>query len=193
MLTAQHHDYDDNILREKCKQQLSYRDPESDDVSLHCDDKEHMGDDIGDDISLPVYNALKKYTIKGPTKGYYFTSLALWLVLFLRVSDAMTDWSVTFNYYFNWDQVVHESLANLGTLNMSFENTDQFKQVNIYSIGRWDLATGGPCLMQTSLLQSFKTLAIMQLLSNFLFHSSYAKMTMNGKRGLLALFQILDH
>ena len=68
----------------------------------------------------------------GPTKGYYLTSLALWLVLFLRVSDAMTDWSVTFNYYFNWDQVVHESLANLGTLDMSFEDTDRFKQVNIY-------------------------------------------------------------
>ena len=189
-LTAQHHEFDDNILREKCKQQLSYRDPELDDgMTRHCDDKEEMGDDI----SLPVYNALKKYTIKGPTKGYYFTSLTFWLVLFLRVSDAMTDWSVTFNYYFNWDQVVHESLANLGTLNISFENTDQFKQVNISSIVRWDLATGGPCLMQTSLLQSFKTLALMQLLNNFLFYSSYAKMKTNGKRGLLALFQILVH
>ena len=157
MLTAQHHDFNDNILREKCKLQLSYRDPNLDvGITSHCNDKENKGDDI----SLPVYNALKKYTIKGPTKGYYFSSLALWLVLFLRVSDAMTDWSVTFNYYFNWDQVVHESLANLGTLNMSFEDTDRFKQVNIYSIVRWVIATGGPCLMQTSLLQSFRTLGL---------------------------------
>ena len=131
MLTAQHHKFDDDILREKCKQQLSYRDPELDDgMTRHCNDKEH----IGDDISLPVYNALKTYTIKGPTKGYYFTSLALWLILFLRVSDAMTDWSITISYCFNWDQVVHESLANMGTWDMSLEDTDRFKQVNIYSI-----------------------------------------------------------
>ena len=190
MLTSQHHDYEDNILREKCKKQLSYRDPDLDDGRPgYCDDKENIGDDIG----LPVYDALKKYTVKGPTRADYLKSLSLWLMLFLRVSDAMTDWSVTFNYYFNWDQVVHESLANLGTLNMSFENTDQFKQVIISSIVRWDLATGGPCLIQTSLLQSSKTLALMQLLNNFLFYSSYAKMKMNGKRGLLALFQILAH
>ena len=148
MLTAQHHDFNDNILREKCKLQLSYRDPNLDvGIISHCNDKENKGDDI----SLPVYNALKKYTIKGPTKGYYLTSLALWLVLFLRVSDAMTDWSVTFNYHFNWDQVVHESLANLGTLDMSFEDTDRFKQVNKYRIVKWDMTTRGPWLMQTSL------------------------------------------
>ena len=130
MLTAQHHEFDDYIIREKCKQTLSYMDAEEldDGMTRHCKDKEYKVDDI----SLPVYNALKKYTIKGPTKGYYFTSLALWMVLFLRISDAMTDWSVTFNYYFNWDQVVHESLANLGTLDLSFEDTDRFKQVKKY-------------------------------------------------------------
>ena len=129
MLTSQHHDFEDTILREKCKKQLHYRDPDLDDgITGYCEYKENIGDDIG----LPVYNALKKYTIKGPTRGYYLTSLTLWLILFLRVSDAMTDWSVTLNYYFNWDQVVHQSLANLGTGNMSFEDTDRFKQVNKY-------------------------------------------------------------
>ena len=65
------------------------------------------------DIFLPFFDAIKEYTCKMPSIGYYlkelFTSVT-WMILLLRIIDAVTDILLTVTYQMDWDKVVGDFL-----------------------------------------------------------------------------------
>ena len=84
------------------------------------------------DLAFPVLEALKKYTIKTPTIGYYIKQVfkdLTWVTILLRIIDAFTDIALTKTYFQDWDEsVVKDFLQNT---NCSQQDQHEFNCSNV--------------------------------------------------------------
>ena len=93
--TAKYHDNDESKLKLVCKRYLS--DAEQDNLN----------------ISAPVFAAIKKFTVKLPSLGYYIKKLFMTfmgLTLLLRFIDAVSDITLGVTYHQDWNTVLGEFL-----------------------------------------------------------------------------------
>ena len=83
-----------------------------------------------DDLALPFFLAIKEYLFKEPTLGYYvkklFTSFTV-ISLMFRCIDGVTDFTLTFSYFNDWESFLQEYLQQTlcTTYQSCFDNSTQ--------------------------------------------------------------------
>ena len=113
--TANYHHKDYKIVKMVCNENLRY--------SEQSKDKQ-------DDLALPFFLAIKEYLFKEPTLGYYvkklFTSFTI-ISLMFRCIDGVTDFTLTFSYFNDWESFLQEYLEQTlcTTLQSCFDNSTQ--------------------------------------------------------------------
>ena len=97
-LTAKKYDYNDEQLKIRCK-------------------------NLNPDMALPFYEKLKDFTSEPPLVGYYIKSFFFNLALFaliIRCLDAITDMTLTYDYFNAKDSTLFDGVTNLTeSLNIS--------------------------------------------------------------------------
>ena len=94
--TAKYHSNDKSKIKSLCKKYLSYK---------------KTPDGMIEDISLPFFKAIKKYTTENPSFTHYviklFTSFTL-ITLIFRCIDAVTDYTLTYAYFNDWESLLDQ-------------------------------------------------------------------------------------
>ena len=112
---ANYHHNDYRIVKMVCNEHLRY--------SEQSENKQ-------DDLALPFFLAIKEYLFKEPTLGYYvkklFTSFTI-ISLMFRCIDGVTDFTLTFSYFNDWENILQEYLEQTlcTTYQRCFDNSTQ--------------------------------------------------------------------
>ena len=113
--TANYYHNDYKIVKMVCNEHLRYSE---------------QSENKRDDLALPFFLAIKEYLFKVPTLGYYvkklFTSFTIISLLF-RCIDGVTDFTLTFSYFNDWDNFLQEYLEQTlcTTYQSCFDNSTQ--------------------------------------------------------------------